>query len=148
MTNLVLCGPEEAARLLPMIAAAHEEAGVKSSDAARAEALTPLLEGSPHGVAYLIGPARAPIGYAVIGFGWSVAAGGLAGNLEELWIRPGVRGRGIGSEVLGTLPKALAAGGLRALTAAVPAGDEALGRFFRRSRFLAKSETRVLTLRL
>lgn len=41
--------------------------------------------------------------------------GGLDGFIDELYVRPGVRGRGLASEVLLTLPKALAEAGLKAL---------------------------------
>jgi len=51
----------------------------------------------------------------IVSFGWSVEFGGLDGFLDEIYIRPAVRGRGIGTEVLISIPKALAGAGLRAL---------------------------------
>lgn len=107
--------PEDLERLAALVAAFHEEAGIALEDAARREALVPLLEGGPHGAAYLIGPARAPIGYVLITFGWSVSAGGLEAKIDEIFVRPGVRGRGVASEVLRSLPRALKQGGVRAL---------------------------------
>jgi ribosomal protein S18 acetylase RimI-like enzyme len=83
-----------------------------------------LLEGSPHGAIYLVGPGRAPIGYAIVSFGWSVEFGGMDGFIDEVYIRPGVRGRGIGTEVLESLPKALAGAGLRALHLEVDRDNE------------------------
>ena len=80
-------------RLLPLVAAFHAEAGIETSEVQRADGITPLLEGSPHGAAYLIGPARAPIGYIVVSFGWSLEFGGMDGFIDELFIRPGVRER-------------------------------------------------------
>ena len=102
-------------RLLPLVTAFHAEAGIETDEATRAEGLRPLLEGSPLGAAYLIGPPRAPIGYIVVSFGWSLEFGGMDGFVDELFIRPGVRGRGVASEVLLTLPRALADVGLKAL---------------------------------
>jgi len=115
MTAMTLGKPEDLERLLPLIAAFHAEDGIDLSDAARRAAVLPLLEGSPHGAIYVIGPARAPIGYACISFGWSLAFGGLDGFVDEIYIRPGVRGRGIGMEVLRGLPKALGAAGIKAI---------------------------------
>ncbi len=135
MTALHLAGPDDLDRLLPMVAACHAEIGIEQTDEGRAAGIAPLLEGSPHGAIYLFGPARAPIGYAAICFGWSLATGGLDGVVEEIWIRPGVRGRGIGSEVLTSLPRALAGAGLTALHIELPQEDERLDRFCRRLKF-------------
>ena len=42
--------------------------------------------------------------------------GNAAGiHLEDLFVEPGMRGRGIGTEVLHTLPKALAKAGMKAI---------------------------------
>jgi len=115
MTALSLAGPEDLDRLMRLVADFHVEQEIALSDEARRAALVPLLEGSPHGVIYLMGPARAPIGYVAVSFGWSIQFGGMDGVVDEIYIRPGVRGRGIGSEVLLALPKALAKAGLKAL---------------------------------
>ncbi|GGE22741.1 hypothetical protein GCM10011360_09040 [Primorskyibacter flagellatus] len=115
MTAINLATPDDLTRLLPLVRAFHEEAGIPVDEDARLAALTPLLEGSPHGAAWLIGPARAPIGYVVISFGWSVEFGGMDGFVDELYIRPSVRGRGLGTEVLTHLPKTLSATGLKAI---------------------------------
>jgi len=112
---LTLGSPDHLDRLMPLVAAFHEEAGIKSTQEQRHAGIAPLLDGIPHGCAYLIGPPRAPIGYIVITFGWSVEFGGLDAIIDELYIRPGVRGRGIASEALIALPRALAGGGLRAI---------------------------------
>ncbi|SEP57214.1 GNAT family N-acetyltransferase [Thalassovita taeanensis] len=145
MTALHLAGPEDAARLLPMIAAFHENAAPAQSPEALSAALAPLLEGSPHGVAYLIGPQRAPIGYILLSFGWSLSLGGLTGHVEEVFIRPGVRGRGIGTEVLNALPKALADAGLTALHLTTPHHDTALQRFFQRLHFDPQPDQILMT---
>lgn len=115
MTALTLARPDDLDRLLLLLVAHESEAGRSADEAALGRALVPLLEGSPHGAAYLIGPPRAPIGFTLLSFGWSVAAGGLVGRIEALHIRRAVRGRGIGAEVLVNLPRALAGAGLRAL---------------------------------
>ena len=132
---LHLAGPDDIDRLLPLVAAFHAEFGITQTDEGRRSALMPVLEGSPHGVAYLIGPARAPIGYIVISFGWSVELGGLDGFVDELYMRPGVRGRGIATEVMVSLPRALAASGLKALHLEVDRNDEATQRLYAKAGF-------------
>ena len=148
MTALTLARAGDLDRLLPMVAACHAETGHDSDEAMRRDALAPLLEGSPHGVVYLIGPPRAPIGYALLSFGWSLARGGLTGHLAELHIRRAVRGRGIGSEVLVSLPRALAGAGLRSIDVEVDTSDARARAFFSRLRFRPREDCVTMTLAL
>jgi len=67
------------------------------------------------GAAYLIGPPGAPIGYIIVTFGWSIGIGGMDGFKDKLYVRSDVRSRGIASEVLLSLPRALAGARLKAL---------------------------------
>ena len=115
MTGLRIATLDDLDRVLPMVRAFHLAEGLELDDAHRQAALTPLLEGIPHGVLYLIGPQRAPVGYIVITFGWSLELGGLDGFVDEFWIRDAVRGRGIGAEVLAGLMRELARHGMKAL---------------------------------
>lgn len=132
---LTLAAPAHLDGLLPLVASFHAEAGIKSNDALRRKGIAPLLDGIPHGCAYLIGPPRAPIGYIVITFGWSVEFGGLDGIVDELYIRPGVRGRGIASEALVALPRALSGAGLRAIHLEVDKENTAAIKLYRRAGF-------------
>lgn len=110
-------------------------------------ALVPLLEGSPHGAVYIVGPVRAPIGYAVVCFGWSLEFGGLDGFLDEIYIRPGVRGRGIGSEILNSLPKALAGAGLKALHLEVRRDNEKARALYAKLHFEPREQYMLMTRR-
>lgn len=113
--QLHLAGPEDGDRLLAMIARCHADAGRDMSEEHRSRAVLPLLEGHPLGAIYLIGPRRSPVGYIAVSFGWSIARGGIDGFVDEFWIRPSVRGRGIGTEALHKLLPALAAAGVRVM---------------------------------
>ncbi len=115
MTALTIAKPDDLDRMMRMVGDYHAEEGIEQSEETRRAALLPLLEGSPHGTIYLIGPARAPIGYVVVCFGWSIEFGGMDGFIDEIYIRPSVRGRGIGTEILAALPNALAKAGMKAI---------------------------------
>ncbi|MBE0452311.1 GNAT family N-acetyltransferase [Roseovarius autotrophicus] len=148
MTALTLARPDDLARLLAMVMAREAERGQAVDEAALGAALMPLLEGSPHGAAYLVGPPRAPIGYVLLSFGWSVASGGLVGRVEVLHIRRAVRGRGIGAEVLVSLPRALAGVGLRALDVAVARENTRARALFERRHFVARDDEVTMRLAL
>lgn len=145
---LTLAGPDHLDRLVPLVAAFHAEQGLDSTESDRLSALQPLLDGIPHGTIYLIGPPRAPIGYIVVSFGWSMEFGGLDGIIDELFIRPGVRGRGIASEVLITLPKALAGAGLKALHLEVDTNNPNAQKLYTKAGFRVRDGYHLMTRRL
>lgn len=142
---LTLAKPDHLDKLIALVTAFHAEAGIEMEDEARESGLAPLLDGIPHGAAYLIGPPRAPIGYIVITFGWSVEFGGLDAIIDELYIRPGVRGRGIASEALIALPRALAGGGLRAIHLEVDRDNAAAVKLYRRAGFRERDRYMVMS---
>lgn len=145
---LQLATADDLDTLVPMVAALHASEGLNTDDAHRRAALTPLLEGSPHGAVWLIGPRRAPVGYVVVAFGWSIEFGGLDGIVDELFIRPAVRGRGMGSEALNTLATNLKAAGVRALHLEVDCANEATMRLYRRCGFAPRDGYMLLSRHL
>lgn len=145
---LTLATTQHYEQLAPLVGAFHIERGLALSDDTRRAGLLPLLEGSPHGAAYLIGPPRAPIGYIVITFGWSLEFGGMDGTIDEIFIRPGVRGRGIATEVLTVLPRALADAGVHALHLEISSQAPNNERLYARSGFQVREHSRMMTRKL
>jgi ribosomal protein S18 acetylase RimI-like enzyme len=148
VTALHLAGPEDLPRLLPLVAAFHEEFGLPLDDDHRVQALAPLLDGSPYGAVWLMGPSRAPIGYIILTFGWSVEFGGMDGFVDELYVRPAVRRRGIATEVLEQLPKTLAETGLRALHLEVREDDDQTVKMYRRQLFKPREGYMLMTKKI
>jgi len=145
MTALTLAKPDDLERILRLVADFHVEEDITQDDATRRAAVLQLLEGSPHGAIYLIGPARAPIGYVAVTFGWSIELGGMDGFVDEIYIRPAVRGRGIGTEVLINLPKALAGAGLKALHLEVDRENETARRLYEKMHFSPRARYMLMT---
>jgi len=145
--NLTLAGPDDLARILPMLAACHAEQEITSDETYREGALAPLLDGSPLGAAYLIGPRKAPVGFIVVTFGWSVEMGGMVAVVDEFWIRPGVRGRGMGSEVLSALMPTLEQAGIRSVHHEAHEANPRVQALFARHRFRLREGLQVLTRR-
>ncbi|TRD19779.1 GNAT family N-acetyltransferase [Palleronia caenipelagi] len=114
--SLRLARPEDTERVRRLVAACHEEAGLLPDPEARDAALQALLSGEVPGALYLIGPASSPLGYASLSFGHSLQAGGTEAHLEDLYIRPGIRGRGMGTEALTALAKMLGKNGVSRIT--------------------------------
>ncbi|SFB79234.1 GNAT family N-acetyltransferase [Tropicimonas isoalkanivorans] len=130
-TKLHMARKEDLPRLTPMVEAFHAEHGIVQDDETRAAALLPLLEGSPLGVIYIVGPRNAPVGYVAISFGWSIEMGGIDGFIDEIWIRPAVRDKGMGSEALSALIPALREAGVAALHLEVDENSSAVSLYER-----------------
>ncbi|WOI54992.1 GNAT family N-acetyltransferase [Palleronia sp. LCG004] len=131
--KLRLATPDDAMRLDRLVSACHEELSVPMSEEDRLAALSPLLSGEVPGAAYLIGPPSSPVGYILLRFGYALRAGGLVARIDELYIRPPVRGRGMASEAIHAVAKQLRTHGLRAVEAVLP--EDVPEKLFRRLLF-------------
>lgn len=140
MSALHLAKPADLERLTALVKGCDEETGLTRDEEQRQAALVPLLEGVPHGAIYLIGPARAPMGYVVVSFGWSLELGGMDGRIDQIYLRRAVRRRGIATEVLTTLPTALANAGVKALHLQVAKDNEAAMHLAARVRFTPRDD--------
>lgn len=145
MTALHIAGPDDLDRVLPMVAAYHALEGFTTDEAARRAAIEPLLDGTPLGVVYLIGPRRSPVGYMVVSFGWSVELGGVDGIIDEFFIREAVRGRGMGSEVLNALLPALAEHGVVGLSLEVDLENTRAQALYGRAGFKIRDKYALMT---
>ncbi|MGY3437218.1 MULTISPECIES: GNAT family N-acetyltransferase [unclassified Marinovum] len=147
-TRLHLAGPDDIDRLLPLSAAFCNETGLEHDEERRRAGITPLLEGCPHGAIYLIGPQKSPVGYIILSFGWSLEFGGMDGFVDELYIRPAVRGRGMATDVLYSLPRALRDAGLKALHLEVKREDKPAQRLYRKAHFELREGFSLMSLKL
>ena len=132
-------------KLLPLIAAFHRVENIEQSDDNRRDAILPLLQGSPHGAIWLIGPRRAPAGYIAISFGWSIEMGGMDGLIDEFFIRESIRGRGMGTEVLSALIPQLAKAGLKALHLEVSKNNEKAQKIYAKRGFRMRDGYHLMT---
>lgn len=144
MSMLHIAGPDDLERLLPMVAGFQDHIGQPRNAEALEQALSPLLEGTPLGVVYLIGPRRAPVGYIALSFGWSIGFGGLEARISQFWVRSAVRGRSMGGDVLLALVPALAKHGLAAISLELPESDVRAQNLYLRRGFRAESGTQTL----
>jgi len=143
--GLHLATMEQAERCLSLAKSYHAEIGANFDAEQRAAAMEPLLAGSPLGAIWIIGPARAPLGYVLVTFTWSPDAAGIVGWVRELYVRDNVRRRGIATTALGDLARALRSGGIKALHVNVTDLTEDQCRLWHRARFAAQSTHSILT---
>lgn len=137
--------PRHLEKLLPLVAAYHAFEGIERSEMQRRAALSPLLEGSPHGAVWLIGPERSPAGYVAVSFGWSIELGGLDGFVDEFFIVERARGRGMGGEVMSALLGELRSSGMKALHLEVAVGNDKARRLYARHGFAMRDSYALMT---
>ncbi|MEM9854197.1 MAG: GNAT family N-acetyltransferase [Pseudomonadota bacterium] len=137
-TSLHRAGPDDHAILARLVADFHAEEQIDTDERHRQRGMRPLLEGSPHGEFFLLGPKRAPAGYALVCYGWSLEYGGLDAYLDEFYLRPGVRNRGIGSDALHAIAQYLTAKGALALALEVDFDNEAALHTYTKLGFVAR----------
>lgn len=147
-TAIILAGPDDDTRVLSLMQRYHVERDLPYDDNHRATTVAPLLDSSPFGAVWLIGPTRAPLGYVLVTFGWSVPYGGMVGWVSEVFIRPSVRGRGIGTEVLHAIAVSLGKAGVLALHVQLDQDDDRAAAFCAKVGFSKDNPALLMTDKL
>ncbi|MBU2962146.1 GNAT family N-acetyltransferase [Citreicella sp. C3M06] len=148
MKSLHLADPSDLQKLAAMVLSFHAERGYGSDQAHVEGALTPILDGMPHGAIWLIGPRKAPVGYVMVSFGWSLEYGGLDAIVDEIYVRPAVRRRGMGGDALHQLSVGLREAGVCAMHLEVDRSDDRAQQFYRRNRFKMRDGYALMTREL
>jgi ribosomal protein S18 acetylase RimI-like enzyme len=94
-------------------------------------ALGALAAGEPFGRGWLVRLAERRIGYVVLSWGFSVEAGGREACLDELYLLPEVRSRGLGSRVLALVEVEARAFGVRRIFLEVERHNRVIGLYRR-----------------
>ncbi|MGE0485499.1 MAG: GNAT family N-acetyltransferase [Gammaproteobacteria bacterium] len=146
--TLVVATPTDHATLLPLVRAYHAFEGIALDDDRRAAALARLLTSPQIGRAWLIRCGAGNVGYCVVCRGFSLEFGGFDAFLDELFLLPAWRGRGLGRQVLAALPAACSGLELRALHLEVARDNDAARRLYGTAGFRARERFVLMTREL
>jgi GNAT superfamily N-acetyltransferase len=106
---------EDVSALVALMADFYQEAGYSLPRDAAARAFTTLLREPSRGRVWLIEVGIESVGYIVLTLGFSMEYGGLRGFVDDFYVRPDVRGKGLGASALQTLRQTCHDLGVRAL---------------------------------
>jgi diamine N-acetyltransferase len=107
--------PTDLALLLPMVRDLHRHEGLPPPAGEVDSALRELLADDRLGCAFVAEAEGKPVGYLVLGFGYSLEFHGRDAFVDELHVADAARGQGVGSLLLDAAELACRARGIRAL---------------------------------
>lgn len=134
--------------LLPLVTAYHEFEGIDSSEQQRRAALRYLLGEQDFGALWVIGCGHALAGYIALCKGYSIEFGGFDAFVDEFYLDPEYRGRGVGKAVLQLIGAEARALGIGALHLEVARDNDRARRLYRGAGFEAREKYVLMTLEL
>jgi GNAT superfamily N-acetyltransferase len=106
---------EDVAALVDLMAAFYSEAGFSLPAVAARQTFSALLRDPRLGRVWLIESDRTPVGYVVVTVAFSMEFGGLRGFIDDFFVLPAARNKGVGAAALETVKQACRELGLCAL---------------------------------
>ena len=135
--RVVEAGQDDAGRLVAALRRFHGESGHEVGPA-QSLAVDALCANPALGRAWLLADGRRAVGYALAYWRHSIDHGGRVAVLDDLWIEPGLRGRGLGARLLGAALAQMEEAGARAVIVEADPADAPATAFYARVGFAAK----------
>ena len=135
--RVVAAGSREAERVTEAVRRFHAESG-HAIGGAQTAAILALCSDAALGRAWLLTDGRRDVGYALAYWRHSVDHGGRMAVLDDLWIEPGLRGRGLGTHLLGAALAGMVDAGARAVVVEADPADAPAMAFYARLGFAPK----------
>ena len=127
--------------VLALLGAQYAEHAIDLPEGALRDA-TRVLVGEPHRGAIFLACDPAPVGVAVLALTWTLEHGGLVAWLDELYVVPAHRGRGVGEALLQRALEHARGAGCRAVELEVDAGHARAEHLYVRAGFAPLPRTR------
>ena len=123
--------------VLELMRQLYKEDGYRFDPEAAQEALVGLVQNSSLGRAWLVFERDEMVGYVVLTFGYSLEYGGRDATLDELFVVPIHRGRGVGTRVMEFVAEECQSLGVVALRLEVEQDNETAQALYERAGFEA-----------
>ncbi len=139
--------PADCALLVDLMSEFYAESGYPLNRRRAEAAFSELLADQGLGQVWLIQAQHGPVGYVVLTLGYSMEYGGRDAFVDDLFIRPNFRGRGLGKLALAKVRAACAERGVRAMHLEVGRDNAAAQALYHRAGFM-DTDRQLLTLKL
>ena len=138
--ELQLAGPDDIQRILPLVGACHDFEHIDSSARQRESAVSRLLADSSLGGIWLILEGESLAGYIALCRGFSIEFNGFDAFVDEFYLEPGFRGRGIGRRALARIRAEAIRAGINALHLEVARDNDRARRLYAGAGFEAREK--------
>jgi GNAT superfamily N-acetyltransferase len=145
--SLAAAKPDHVSALLAWMRDLYEHEHIAWDPAEAEVALRELLAHPEYGRVFVLAAEGKAVGYAVVALAFSLELGGRCAFLDELYVKPSARGRGIGSIALRLLRSACSALGARSLALEVHLENARAEALYRREGFVSNGR-QLMTRRL
>jgi GNAT superfamily N-acetyltransferase len=145
--EITAAGRRDRAEVIALLAAQLAEHAIELAPDRLASAVDGVLADPARGVLFVARAEGTAVGVAYLSFTWTLEHGGPVGWLEELYVVPSQRGRGIGTALLDVVGRRARAAGCGAVELEVDAGHARAARLYTRHGFRELPRTRF-SLRL
>jgi ribosomal protein S18 acetylase RimI-like enzyme len=132
-------------RLLPLVRKFHEHEDLVMSDDERMATLLRLISDETWGKVWLIFDGTELAGYIAICIGYSIEFRGNDAFIDEFYVRPESRGRGLGTTVLNLIKAEAKSLGIRALHLEVARSNTKARKLYSGVQFSAREEYMLMT---
>jgi len=136
------------ANLLPLVSAYHNFENIQTSKHEREKSIRHLVTNESLGKIWLIYEDTKIIGYIALCFGFSIEFSGLDAFVDEFFIAPDLRGRGVGTKVLECVKIEAKKMGIRALHLEVARSNKKARNLYTRSNFKAREKYVLMSVNL
>lgn len=128
-------GPEDIPLLVDLMTEFYAESGYPLAASAATRLFGDVLGDRRLGTIWLVSDGADIAGYAVVVFSYSMEFAGLRGYLDDFFVRPAARNRGLGMAALEHIRAACKAQGVKVLLVETGPDDHPAQRLYRRAGF-------------
>jgi GNAT superfamily N-acetyltransferase len=133
--TLIPLAPGDLPLLECFVRASYIDDGHEFHEERQTAALGALVAGGALGHGWLVRHGETAVGYVVLALGFSIEAGGCEACVDELYLVPEARGRGLGARILAWLEDEARRRGVQRLFLEVEPGNRAIT-LYRRAGFV------------
>jgi len=134
--------------LLRFIRAYYRMDRIRFNARAAGAAVRALINRPRQGRIWLILDDGRPVGYMVLAYSFSIEFGGREGTIDELYIQPRHRGRGIGASAMAFIQSVARSQGLRALDLEVAHWNTRARKVYAKAGFRSRERYTLMSRRL
>jgi GNAT superfamily N-acetyltransferase len=139
---------EDLTVLLPLVREFHEVEGVTLAEAQRESSVKTLLADTRLGGIWLISCDRQIVGYIALCFGYSIEFAGKDAFIDEFYIRPEFRGKGLGKQTLELIKGVAQEQGIQALHLEVARSNLKAHKFYASLDFVDREKYVLMSVKL